>query len=118
MKGTENCHGFDTADMAENPKWHKSETETHRAELEAQQEQQTAMHRPGLSLNAEEVQDQSASQRMVPRLRSSASSRWLSRLPQPLLHGMQQLMCAFSIHYCPGSGQTTPSEAAAKPFLD
>ena len=34
MKGTENCHGFDTADMAENPKWHKSETETHRAEPE------------------------------------------------------------------------------------
>lgn len=28
MKGTENCHGFDTAGMAENPKWHKSETNT------------------------------------------------------------------------------------------
>lgn len=27
MKGTENCHGFDTVGMAENPKWHKSETE-------------------------------------------------------------------------------------------
>lgn len=47
--------------------------------------------RPGLSLSAEEVQDQSSSQRMVPRLRSSASSRRF-----PAYHSLCCMPCSIS----------------------